>query len=65
LIEITASDMFLLLWAIVATLAYFKAKNEEKKTNFLLAILFDNPSERNSIFTQYDEAKRKFHEQQT
>lgn len=55
----TDAELFLMGWAVVATVMYFKTKAEKDSLGMMLKILFLKPEARGEIFSQFDKFKEK------
>lgn len=53
------AELFLMGWAVVATVMYFKTKAEKDSLGTMLKILFLKPEAREQIFSQFDKFKEK------
>jgi hypothetical protein len=53
------AEMFLMCWAVVATVLALKWKSEKDSLGHMLNILFMKPEARKEIFTEFDEFKAK------
>ena len=54
----TDAEFFLLGWAVVATVMYFKTKAEKDSLGSMLKLLFMHPEARDEIFAKFDKFKK-------
>jgi hypothetical protein len=53
------AELFLMGWAVIATVLAFKWKSEKDSLGTMLKVLFMQPEEREAIFAQFDRFKEK------
>ena len=59
MIEITLTEMFLLVWAVLATAGYLSAKQDEKVARHILRIFIENPEARKQMVDAFEEVKKE------
>jgi hypothetical protein len=59
MIELTIADMFLLGWAIVATLGWMKNKETVKDANKFIHVILNDKTAREGILKQHEEFMRQ------
>ena len=59
MIEITLTEMFLLVWAVLATAGYLTAKQDEKVARHILRIFIENPEARKQMVNAFEDLKKK------
>ena len=59
MIEITLTEMFLLVWAVLATAGYLSAKQDEKVARHILRIFIENPEARKQMVNAFEDLKKK------
>jgi len=53
------AELFLMGWAVVATIFAFKWKSEKDNLGMMLKVLFFKPEEREGIFEKFDTFKKE------
>ena len=59
MIEISLTEMFLLVWAVLATAGYLTAKQDEKVARHILRIFIENPEARKQMVDAFEEVKKE------
>lgn len=57
--EITLTEMFLLVWAVVATLLYFSSKHDAYVSKKVLWHLLNDADDRAKVLDSFEHFKRK------
>ena len=57
MIEVTAIELGLLIWAILATAFYLDSKRENRMANHFIRHLLDDDQERDRIVSEYKAAR--------
>ena len=63
MIEITITEIWLFCWAIVATGAAFKFKDDARSLNHVLRIIIEDDKARDRVVAEFKEFKERHHAQ--
>ena len=59
MVEISLTEMVLLVWAVLATAGYLTAKQDEKVARHILRIFIENPEARKQMVDAFEEVKKE------